>query len=196
MGKLNCGNWMIRACGLLLLCAMTGIALPAQTFTTLRNFDGKNGAYPCAGLVQGANGNLYGTTHYGGTIDVCSNSFGDGCGAVFKITPSGTLTAIHSFDGTDGEALSSVLVQAANGDFYGTTYEGGSHGIGTVFKITPGGMLTTLHSFDGGDGGLPKRDWPWVLMAISTGRHTKVGPTPFRAGWVVARSLKLPRMAH
>jgi len=91
-----------------------------------------------AGLVQAADGNLYGTTFYGGAY---------GIGTVFKITPGGTLTTLHSFDGTDGGNPEAGLVQASNGNLYGTTFYGGDYG--TVFEITPGGALTTLHSFAG-----------------------------------------------
>src|ERR1035441_1045842 len=81
-------NWGTRACAVLVLCATTAIALPAQTPTTLFSFDGTDGAVPQAGLVQAANGDLYGTTVAGGA---------NGYGTVFKITPGGTLTTLHSF---------------------------------------------------------------------------------------------------
>jgi uncharacterized repeat protein (TIGR03803 family) len=118
-----------------------------------------DGAYPYAGLVIGTDGNLYGTTSSGGTISACEN---EGCGTVFRITPAGTLTTLHRFDQTDGATPFSALVQAADGDFYGTTPNGGSynictHGCGTIFKITAAGALTTLHNFTRykGDGGHP-----------------------------------------
>jgi uncharacterized repeat protein (TIGR03803 family) len=97
--------------------------------------------------VQATNGDLYGTTSSGGANDD---------GTVFKITPTGTLTRLHSFDGTDGETPVAGLVQATNGDLYGTTSSGGANDDGTVFKITPTGTLTTLHSFDGTDGETPE----------------------------------------
>ncbi|MGA2373285.1 MAG: choice-of-anchor tandem repeat GloVer-containing protein [Candidatus Korobacteraceae bacterium] len=115
--------------------------------TTLMNFDGANGSYPGAPLIQGTDGNFYGTTAKGGA---------NGYGTVFKITPAGTLTTLHSFDGTDGYEPLAGLVQASDGNFYGTTYQGGTDGAGTVFKITPTGTLTTLHSFDGTDGNGPE----------------------------------------
>jgi uncharacterized repeat protein (TIGR03803 family) len=65
---------------------------------------------------------------------------------VFKITLTGTLTTLHSFDSTDGDAPR-ALVQGTDGNFYGTTTQGGANGYGTVFKITPSGKLTTLDSF-------------------------------------------------
>jgi uncharacterized repeat protein (TIGR03803 family) len=106
--------------------------------------------------VQAANGNFYGTTSGGGASNAC---FG-GCGTVFEITAGGKLTVLHSFDGTDGSDPGSLLVQATNGNFYGTTYQGGASanclgGCGTVFEITPAGRLTTLHSFDFTDGEYP-----------------------------------------
>jgi len=109
------------------------------TLTTLYSFCSQSGCAdgyePFAGLVQAANGDLYGTTYFGGA---------SGAGTVFKITPSGTLTTLYSF--SDGQTYAG-LVQAADGDLYGTTYSGGANGGGTIFKITPSGTLTTLYSF-------------------------------------------------
>jgi uncharacterized repeat protein (TIGR03803 family) len=124
--------------------------LPAQTFTTVHSFDGTDGHLSFAGLIQATNGNLYGTTYYGGAKD---------SGEVFEITPGGTLTTPYSFCSksgcTDGEYTYAVPVQGTDGNFYGTTYLGGSKELGTVFKITPSGKQTTLHSFEGADGSQP-----------------------------------------
>jgi uncharacterized repeat protein (TIGR03803 family) len=138
-GKLNWAKSIV----FFLLCATTAIALPAQTLTTLHSFDGTDGADSSAVLVQATDGNLYGTTRLGGA---------NGAGTVFKITPSGTLTTLHNFCSggaacVDGDAPYAGLVQAADGNFYGTTLSGGTYGAGTVFKITPSGTLTTLYSF-------------------------------------------------
>ena len=130
------------ACAIFVFCAATATAAPAQTFTTLLSFDGTNGSGPTAVLVQGIDGNLYGTTDAGGVSNGCTL----GCGTVLKITPLGTLTTLHSFDFTDGR-IPQALVQGHNGNFYGTTNTGGAHTFGTVFKITPSGTLTTLYSF-------------------------------------------------
>ena len=135
-------NWK-RACVVFVLFATMAIALPAQTFSTLSSFDGTDGSFPRAGsLVQTANGDFYGTTGAGG-----ANS----SGTVFKISPSGTLTTLYSFcsqpDCTDGSNPWAGLIQATDGNFYGTTLYGGAYGVGTVFKITPTGALTTLSSF-------------------------------------------------
>lgn len=112
---------------------------PAGTLTTLFSFDGTNGEYPQARLVQATNGNLYGTTAGSGATGTY--------GTVFKISPAGTLTTLHKFNYTDGAFPSAGLVQATDGNLYGTTQGGGSTGNGTVFKITPAGNLTTLYSF-------------------------------------------------
>ncbi|HXM40827.1 MAG TPA: choice-of-anchor tandem repeat GloVer-containing protein [Bryobacteraceae bacterium] len=150
-------NWGRRACVGLVLCAMTAIALSAQTFTTLYSFDGTDGVNPSAALVQGADGDLYGTTYNGGA---------NGYGTVFKISPSGMLETLYSFCSrsgcADGANPAAALVLAPNGNFYGTTELGGSAapacgiGCGTVFKITPAGTLTTLYSFNFTDGAYPE----------------------------------------
>jgi uncharacterized repeat protein (TIGR03803 family) len=115
---------------------------PSGAFTTLYSFcseggcgDGKN---PLAGLVQGTDGNFYGTTEFGGA----SNA-----GTVFKITSNGVLTTLHSFDFTDGYSPVAALIQSTDGNLYGTTHYGGVKGFGTLFKISLSGTLTTLHSF-------------------------------------------------
>jgi uncharacterized repeat protein (TIGR03803 family) len=121
---------------------------PSGTLTTLHTFtNGEDGGLPIGRLIQATDGNLYGTAWTGGTSNY---------GTVFKMTPSGTLTTLHSFASTDGALPFAGLVQATDGDFYGTTEEGGTSSYGTVFKITPKGKLTTLHSFSGGtDGDTP-----------------------------------------
>jgi len=128
-------------------------------FTTLYKFCSQNdctdGRGPWAGLTQGTNGRLYGTTPYGGASNACS----EGCGTVFEITAQGALTTLHSFDMADGEQPFAGLTLATDGNFYGTTEFGGGHngrgcivGCGTGFEITPDGTLTTLYSFCGQGG--------------------------------------------
>jgi uncharacterized repeat protein (TIGR03803 family) len=133
-------NWMIRAGGVCLLWATAAIALPAQTLTTLHNFGGRDGWQPIAALVQGTDGNFYGTTSVGGVHNNCKNS----CGTVFRITADGTTTTLHSFDGTDGEYPDGGLVLGTNGKFYGTTFTGIPNRGGTVFSITAGGRFEKL----------------------------------------------------
>jgi uncharacterized repeat protein (TIGR03803 family) len=143
-------NWVLRTCGACLLWATMAVALPAQTFTTLYSLDGTDGDGPNTALVQATNGKLYGTTQ-GGGANTCG---GYACGTVFKITLSGTLTTLQTFDYTDGIDPNGGLVQATNGELYGITSLGGANsscdngaGCGTVFKISPGGKLKTLYSF-------------------------------------------------
>lgn len=132
---------------------------PAGKLTTLYSFCTQSscgdGSYP-TGIVQAVNGNFYGTTTSGGANS--SDCFGSGCGTVFEITPAGKLTTLYSFcsqaNCTDGATPDASLIQAIDGNFYGTTYLGGASvggcngsGCGTIFEITPAGKLTTLHSF-------------------------------------------------
>ncbi len=124
----------------LVLCA-TAILSPAQTLTTLASFNGNNGAAPSAALVQGTDGNLYGTTQAGGS---------EAEGAIFEITPGGTLKTLYSFCSLscfDGLTPYSGMIQASDGNFYGTAADGGANNTGEVFKITADGTYTTLYSF-------------------------------------------------
>ena len=141
------------ASAVFLICIAAAIPSPAQTFAKLLDFAGSNGASPYSSLIQGTDGNFYGTTTVGGPSTNCIF----GCGTVFVITPAGVLTTLHSFDGTDGSFPTASLVQATDGNFYSTASSGGSStncpgGCGTVFMITPAGALTTLHTFVGTDG--------------------------------------------
>jgi uncharacterized repeat protein (TIGR03803 family) len=116
---------------------------PAGVETVLHTFVGfPDGANPEAGLIQASDGNFYGTTYYGGA---------NGSGTVFKLTLAGVETVLYSFTGIpDGANPYAGLIQAVDGNFYGTTYRGGANGAGTVFKLTPAGVETLLYSFTGG----------------------------------------------
>jgi uncharacterized repeat protein (TIGR03803 family) len=115
---------------------------PQGVLTTLHSFDSTDGAYPGQPLVQANDGNFYGATRDGG-----NSSCTDGCGTVFKITPDGTFTSLHSFDSTDGASPFAALIQGTDGNLYGTTWGGGSTDEGTIYQITLGGNLTTLYTF-------------------------------------------------
>jgi uncharacterized repeat protein (TIGR03803 family) len=120
----------------------------AGTLTTLYSFDGTNdGAIPVAGVIQGMDGNFYGTTLEGGAYNL---------GTVFRLTPSGALSTLYSFTGgNDGSEPFGGLVQAKDGNLYGTTQEGGTYGFGTAFQIAPTGTLNTIVQFDGLQGANP-----------------------------------------
>ena len=124
-------------CVVLLFCA-AGISANAQIFNSLASFDVTNGSGPYASLVQGFDGNLYGTTLGGGS---------NGYGTIFQISSDGALTILHSFDTSEGYTPQGALALANNGELYGTTYQGGPSDDGTIFQIAPGGELTTLYSF-------------------------------------------------
>lgn len=119
---------------------------PKGTLTTLHSFDWDDGANPYAGVIQASDGNFYGTTITGGTWDCAA-----GCGTVFKMTPTGTLTILNGFD---GQSPAAGPVQGTDGNFYGTV-QGDDYpdDYGMIFQITSGGTLTFLHWFNGSDGG-------------------------------------------
>lgn len=126
---------------------------PDGVETLLHSF-GKSttdGNYPVSSLIQGKDGNFYGMTSQGGAL---------GIGVVFKITPAGVETVLHSFTGStttpvDGSTPHGSLIQGTDGNFYGTTQQGGANNAGTVFMMTPSGAVTVLHSFNTADGSAP-----------------------------------------
>jgi uncharacterized repeat protein (TIGR03803 family) len=115
------------------------VSMPAAViFTNLVSFNQTNGAYPQAGLIQGKDGNFYGTTEFGGA---------GSSGTLFEMTPLGTLTNLVLFNGTNGASPRAGLIQTLDGNLYGTTYNGGSNNAGTVFQATTNGALTTHVTF-------------------------------------------------
>jgi len=143
---------------------------PSGKYTVLYVFCSQtnctDGANPLDGLVQATDGNFYGTTEYGGT-----GTGGFRQGVVFKITPAGKFTVLYNFCSlascTDGSNPYGGLVQATDGNFYGTTLAGGANNFGTIFQITPKGNYTVLHSFQNTTGSL-LGEYPEVTLMQNT----------------------------
>ncbi len=139
-GSSNCPS----GCGAVFKLSALGAATALYTFTGARD-----GLEPLDKLIADAAGNLYGTTERGGAHKL---------GVVFKVTPGGVETVLHSFaGGSDGANPEAGLTMDTAGNFYGTTNYGGLSNLGTVFKLAPDGTLTVLHAFTGGhhDGSQP-----------------------------------------
>ena len=140
---------------------------PAGSVTVLHAFDGTDGFLPHAALIQAADGNFYGTTEQGGAP-------GTFCGTVFRITPAGDVTVLHTFaGGSEPCAPQAALIQGTDGQFYGTV-GGVALGPGVVFTMTPGGTLTVLYSFSGDtDGRIP---WAPLIQAIDGSLYGTTAP--------------------
>jgi uncharacterized repeat protein (TIGR03803 family) len=151
-------------------------SLPGGETTVLHSFNGANGRYPTAGLVQGIDTHLYGTTSMGGAGNI---------GTIFRVTLGGTHTLLKSFaGGVDSREPVAALVQKPDGNFYGTTQfqgVGPSYYGGIVFEMTPAGSVTTVHNFNNVDGG-----WPSAGLIRGTDGHyygtTQRGGTAGYAG--------------
>ena len=142
-------TWTLAIAAILTLGLLMGTSeSSAQTYTDIHDFDGTHGADPAAPqlMAQGRDGNLYGTTPYGGKT----------YGVVFRLAPNGTVSVIYNFDGTLGFRPDAGLVMGTDGNFYGTTLYGGTDSVGTIFQVTPDGTYTQLYAFtDGKDGAYP-----------------------------------------
>jgi len=146
--------------------------------TTLHSFHGTDGDGPVGPLLQATDGNFYGTTEYGGRAIPCSN----GCGTVYRITAEGAFTTLYRFSGSPNAFNPFAgLVEAFNGEFYGTTPYGGTTGAGAIFRITPSGQFATVFNFNsangdnaypglvvGSDGNLYGTTWAGGPAAIGT----------------------------
>lgn len=121
------------------------------TLGTVYSFktDQSDGSTPYAGVIQATDGNLYGTTFLGGD---------DGAGVVFKLSLTGQYTLLHSFgENTKSASLPySGVVQAPDGNLYGTTSRGGLNDNGTIYRISTTGDFSVIHDFDGDDGSTPQ----------------------------------------
>lgn len=96
---------------------------PAGTVTVLHSMSGNDGTWLIGGVIEGSDGNFYGAAEQGGT-GTCGNG-GAGCGTIFQVTPAGSLTVLHNFDGTAGYWVDATPVQHTNGLLFGDTYWGG-----------------------------------------------------------------------
>jgi uncharacterized repeat protein (TIGR03803 family) len=159
---------------------------PSGATTTLYTFTGgQDGGYPMASLIQGSDGNLYGTTSLNGAYNA---------GTVFQVTTSGVLRTYHAFaGGADGAYPQAELIQGRDGSFYGTTYGGRTFGHGTVFRMAADGAVTILHVFAGDAEGaepvaglLQTADGTLYGTASSDGRpyYENYGPCPLLYGTV------------
>ncbi len=129
---------------------ITLAGVETQLYSFVRN--GADGSYPKAGVIQASDGNFYGMTSAGGTTNG---------GTIYRVNSTGVETVLYSFNqsslSTDGYAPRANLLQASDGNIYGTTNDGGINGPGIIFKITPDGIETVLHSFGNGtDGSFPQ----------------------------------------
>ena len=123
---------------------------PKGVYTVLYSFQGSpDGQNPQANLYLASDGNFYGTAARGGA---------NGGGTIFRVSPTGVFTLLYAFtNGTDGGFPSAGLIEASDGNFYGTTVSGGAinaagfTGYGTIFQMTPNGVLTTIYTFTGMD---------------------------------------------
>jgi len=127
----------------------SGLSAADATYTVLHQFTGTDGSDSTANVALDGDGNIYGTTEFGGA---------HGDGTVFKLTPDGTETVLHSFAGTDGSEPDGGVIVRRNGDLYGTASAGGSTGNGTLFKLTSKGKYKVLHEFTANDGSFIRGD--------------------------------------
>jgi uncharacterized repeat protein (TIGR03803 family) len=163
-GTLTCSSYATLGCGTVF--QMNS----ANAIKTLHAFTEQDGASPNAALILGADGNMYGTTLFGGSTTCSGGAQWQGCGTVFKIDTAGNFTPLHSFSGPDG-AYPATLMQASDGYFYGTTESGGDTactgrygpGCGTLFRMDSSGNVTVLYEFTG------KSDGSWPESALVQG---------------------------
>ncbi|MGA3056216.1 MAG: choice-of-anchor tandem repeat GloVer-containing protein [Candidatus Korobacteraceae bacterium] len=134
------------SCGTVFKLTLSGNPTLLHSFCLQTNCT--DGAEPTAALVRGSDGNFYGTTSAGGA---------NYAGVIFKVTPNGTYTILHSFAAAgEGNSVVAPMIQGSDGNFYGTSNGGGAHGLGTIFEISPSGDFTTLYNFQGSDGANPQ----------------------------------------
>ena len=214
LGGSSTPNPVCNYVGLTTGCGTVFKITPTGKFTTLYSFCAKShctdGAEP-AGLVQANDGNFYGMTEWGGTSnnDSCGTS-GYGCGTIFKITPSGSRTTLHSFclqtNCDDGSGATNYLVQATNGTFYGATSRGGfpekdgilfslSVGLGPFVQTAPtrgkvGSLVTILGTDLNGASSVTFHGAAAAFTVVSSSEITTTVPTGATTGTVTVTTPK------
>jgi uncharacterized repeat protein (TIGR03803 family) len=168
---------------MLVSASFPGQSARSQTITApLYSFTGPNGDLPYGQLIQATDGNLYGTTYEAGAGPCSIGTTEVGCGTVFKISTDGTFSSLYSFcsqpNCADGSYPQAGLVQATDGNFYGTTWTGGANNVGTVFRLTPGGTLTTLYSFCT-QTGCTDGEYPYATEAAAAAAGRALAPGSF-----------------
>ena len=170
----NCSHGVRGFMGLGLALVLGGSSVSAQSyFDVLGSVDPGSGGLPVT-LTRARDGTFYGTTASGGAF---------GMGTVFRMTAGVRgMTVLHDFaGGADGRWPEGALIQASDGNFYGTTLYGGGTGTGTVFRMTPDGIVTVLYAFAGGNGGSDFRH-PLVQGMDGDFYGTTQGNGPFDSG--------------
>ena len=157
-GDLSCGGGfgVPQGCGTIFRIDPTGTYTVIHAFTVNLTDPG----WPSGSLLQGSDGSLYGTTAWAGDPNCPVSIDLPGCGTIFRSDPSGNLTITHAFSGLDGAVPNAPLIQASDGNFYGTTALGGDlpcplglgDGCGVAFRMDPSGKVTVLHVFSASGG--------------------------------------------
>jgi uncharacterized repeat protein (TIGR03803 family) len=111
------------------------------TLTIVHRFDGTAGTQPGGTLISGADGHLYGVTS--------NSASAPGRYAIFRTTLDGQVTWLHTFTGGAGGSKGAITVRAPDGNFYGSSQDGGAEGLGFLFRLSPAGVFTTLYTFSG-----------------------------------------------
>jgi uncharacterized repeat protein (TIGR03803 family) len=176
-GVLTCSSYATLGCGTVFQMTPSGVIDKLHSFTTL------DGAYPDSALILGSDGSMYGSTLFGGSSACSGGAPWQGCGTVFKIDTAGNFTSLHSFSGPDG-AYPAALMQASDGDFYGTTESGGDTactgrygpGCGIVYKMDLSGNVTVLYEFTG------QSDGSWPESSLVQGADGKLYGTTAYGG--------------
>lgn len=188
VNSVDCANAGLMGCGTVFKLDNGGKE------TVLHNFDQADGANPYGGVILDAQGNLYGTTAFGGRLEDCTGNGSTGCGVVFELTGEKEMV-LHRFcsvsNCNDGAVPWSGLVMDPAGALYGTASGGGANGYGVVFKLV-GPKQSVVHPFEGTDGAYPEASllldgdgtpMEPPLTAEPSAHTATAAPTPLPAEW-------------